>query len=178
MKKLHLTTGKDIFRLAQQYIQVKDGYVLTTNSHVLVKFPLNEVFGENSRIEETDEFYILGTDWKKQGFDKGHRFSKIDSQLEAYDKKHNLIGIIKLINAEELSNKGGGKYPDINQVLPTSELFEINTISFNPSLLKDVCDCLGVTAYKLEFRGQNKIIMVKGNDSKAIGGIMPMMTDW
>jgi hypothetical protein len=178
MKKLHLTTGKDAFRIAQQYIQVKDGYVLTTNSHVLVKFPLNEVFGENSRIEQADEFYILGTDWKKQGFDKGHRFSKIDNQLEAYDKKHNLIGIIKLINAEELSNKGGGKYPNIEQVLPTGELCEITSIGLNPSLLKDLCDCLGTTCYKLEFRGQNKIIMIKGNDSKAIGGIMPMMTDW
>ena len=178
MKKLHLTTGKDAFRLAQQYIQVKGGYVLTTNSHVLVKFPLTEVFGENSRINDTDEFYILGTDWKKQGFDKGCSFSKIDNQLEAYDKKHNLIGIIKLINAEELSNKGGGKYPNIEQVLPTGELCEITSIGLNPSLLKDVCDCLGTTCYKLEFRGQNKIIMIKGNDSKAIGGIMPMMTDW
>tara|TARA_R110000868_G_scaffold170140_1_gene405361 strand:+ start:63 stop:599 length:537 start_codon:yes stop_codon:yes gene_type:complete len=178
MKKLHLTTGKDSFRIAQQYIQVKDGHVLTTNSHVLVKFPLNEVFGENTRIEQTDEFYILGTDWKKQGFDKGCRFSKIDNQLEAYDKKHNLIGIIKLINADELSIKGGGKYPNIDQVIPTSEPSEICSIGLNPGLLKDLCDCLGLTAYKLEFRGPNKIVMIKGNDSKAIAGIMPMATDW
>ena len=178
MKKLHLTTGKDSFRIAQQYIQVKDGHVLTTNSHVLVKFPLNEVFGENSRIEQTDEFYILGTDWKKQGFDKGCSFSKIDNQLEAYDKKHNLIGIIKLISADELCIKGGGKYPNIDQVLPTTEPSEICSIGLNPSLLKDLCDCLGLTAYKLEFRGPNKIVMIKGNNSKAIAGIMPMATDW
>jgi hypothetical protein len=178
MKKLHLTTGKDAFRIAQQYIQVKDGHVLTTNSHVLVKFPINEVFGENSRIEQTDEFYILGTDWKKQGFDKGYRFSKIDNQLEAYDKKHNLIGIIKLINADELTIKGGGKYPNIDQVIPTTEPIEISFIGLNPNLLKDVCDCLGSTCYKLEFRGTNKIIMIKTNDSKAIAGIMPIATDW
>jgi len=178
MKKLHLTTGKDTFRLAQQYIPVKDGHVLTPNSFVLVKFPLTEVFGENSRIEHTDEFYILGTDWKKQGFDKACSFSKINNQLEAFDKKYNLIGIIKLINAEELSNKGGGKYPNIEQVIPTSEPSEICTIGLSPTLLKDVCDCLGVTFYKLEFRGPNKIIMIKGKDIKGIAGIMPVMTEW
>ncbi len=178
MKKLHLTTGKDDFRLAQQYIQVKDGYVLTTNSHVLVKFPLNEVFGENSRITETDEFYILGTDWKKQGFDKGCSFSKIDNHIEAYDKKHNLIGIIKIITAEDLKNKGGGRYPDINAVIPTFEPIEVNTIGLNPNLLKDVCDCIGAVSYKLEFRGSNKIVMIKAKDSNVIAGIMPMMTEW
>lgn len=178
MKKLHLTTGKDDFRLAQQYIQVKDGYVLTTNSHVLVKFPLNEVFGENSKIEQNDEFYILGTDWKKQGFDKACSFSKINNQLEAYDKKYNLLGIIKLINADELSNKGGGRYPNIEQVIPTSELSEVLSIGLNPNLLKDVCDCLGCVCYKLEFRGENKIIMIKPKDSSAIAGIMPMQINW
>jgi hypothetical protein len=178
MKKLHLTTGKDQFRLAQQYIQVKDGFVLATNSFVLVKFPLVEVFGENSRINDTDEFYILGTDWKKQGFDKGCSFSKIDNQLEAYDKKHNLIGIIKLTSADELSDKGGGRYPNIDQVIPTSNLFEIGSIGINPNLLKDVCDCLGCETFKFEFRGTNKIIMIKGNDTSAMAGIMPVQIDW
>ena len=178
MKKLHLTTGKDQFRLAQQHIQVKDGFVLATNSFVLVKFPLVEVFGENSRITDTDEFYILGADWKKQGFDKGCSFSKIDNQLEAYDKKHNLIGIIKLISADELSDKGGGRYPNIDQVIPTSDLFEISNIGINPNLLKDLCDCLGCETYKFEFRGTNKIIMIKGNNTEALAGIMPVQIDW
>lgn len=178
MKKLHLTTGKDAFRLAQQYIQVKNGFALTTNSHVLIKLPINEVFGENSRINDTDEFYILGTDWKKQGFDKGCSFSKIDNHLEAYDKKYNLIGIIKIITAEELSDKGAGKYPNIEQVIPTSELYEIASIGLSPTLLKDVCDCLGCDTYKLEFRGTNKIIMIKGNNTKGFGGIMPVQIDW
>jgi len=178
MKKLHLTTGKDDFRVAQQYIQVKDGYVLTTNSHVLVKFPVHEVFGQNSEVKETDEFYILGTDWKKQGFDKGCSFRKFDNQIEAYDKKYNLIGIIKIITADDLSNKGGGKYPNIDQVIPTNEPSEICTIGLNPNLLKDVCDCLGALSYKFEFRGSNKIIMIKAKDSNAIAGIMPMQTEW
>jgi hypothetical protein len=178
MKKLHLTTGKDAFRLAQQYIQIKDGFVLTTNSFVLTKFPVTEVFGQNSRINDTDEFYILGTDWKKQGFDKGCSFSKIDSHLEAYDKKYNLIGIIKIITAEELSDKGGGRYPNIEQVIPTGELCEISYIGLNPSLLKDVCDCLGCETYKLEFRGINKIVMIKGNNTTALAGIMPVQIDW
>lgn len=178
MKKLHLTTGRDTFRLAQQYIQVKDGFVRTTNSFVLTKFPINEVFGENSRISETDEFYILGNDWKKQGFDKGCSFSKIDNQIEAYDKKHNLIGIVKIITAEDLSDKGGGKYPDIDNVMPTNEPLEIASIGLNPTLLKDVCDCLGCETYKLEFRGSSKIVMITGNNIKAIGGVMPVQIDW
>lgn len=174
MKKLHLTTGKDAFRLAQEYIQVKNGFVLTTNSFVFTKFPLNEVFGENSRISDTDEFYILGTDWKKQGFDKGCIFSKIDNQLEAYDKKYNLIGIIKLISSDELIAKGAGKYPNIDQVIPTSEPLEIAAIGLNPTLLKDVCDCLGCETFKFEFRGANKLVMIIGNNTKALAGIMPV----
>lgn len=178
MKKLHLTTGKDDFRMAQKYIQVKNGHVYTTNSHVLVKFPLSEVFGENNRITETDEFYILGTDWKKQGFDKACSFSKIDGHLEAYDKKHNLLGIIKTLTAEALSNAGGGSYPPIDQVIPTGELCEIKQIGFNPSLLKDLTDCLGCENYKFEFRGSNKIIMIKGYESGVVAGIMPCMIEW
>lgn len=177
MKKLHLTTGKDSLRTSQQYIQIKGGFVLTTNSHVLARFPLNEVFGENNPFNQDSEFYILGTDWKKQGFDKALSFATNGNNLEAYDKKYNLLGIIKMLNLAEFNSKNGN-YPNIDQVLPTSEPSDICVIGINPSLLKDLCDCLGFTAYKLEFRGPNKIIIIKGNESKAIGGIMPMMTDW
>jgi hypothetical protein len=44
--------------------------------------------------------------------------------------------------------------------------------------VKDVCDCLGAESYKFEFRGTNKIIMIKAKDSDAIAGIMPMQTEW
>jgi hypothetical protein len=177
MKKLHLTTGKDDLRSTQKHIQIKGGFVLTTNSHVLVKFPLNEVFGENNPFNQDSEFYILGTDWKKQGFDKALSFATNGNNLEAYDKKYNLLGIIKMLDLPEFKSKHGN-YPNIDQVLPTSELGEVSKIGLNPGLLKDLCDCLGAMNFKFEFRGENKIIMIKCNDSEAIGGIMPMAISW
>jgi hypothetical protein len=69
MKKLHLTTGKDEFRIAQQYIQVKDGFAYCTNSHVFVKIPLSEIFGNESELNtQSNHFYIKASDWQKQCF--------------------------------------------------------------------------------------------------------------
>lgn len=177
MKKLHLTAGNDSFKQAQKYIQIKGGFVYCTNSHVFVKFPLNEVFGENGPFNQDSEFYILASDWKKIGFDKALRFEKDSDFLTAYGKKNTVLGLIKILDADEFKNKIG-TYPPIDQVIPTNEPIETPIIGFNPSLLKDLTDCLGCQNYKFEFRGNDKIIMVKGFESGVVAGLMPVKINW
>lgn len=177
MKKLHLTAGNDSFRQAQKYIQIKGGFVYCTNSHVFVKFPLNEVFGENGPFSQDCEYYILASNWKKLGFDKGLKFTRTGNFLNAYGKKDINLGIIPFMDFLDFKNEIGN-YPPIDQVIPTNEPIETPAIGFNPSLLKDLTDCLGCENYKFEFRGKVKIIMVKGFESGVVAGLMPVKIDW
>lgn len=174
MKKLHLAAGNDDFRQSQKYIQIKGGFVYATNSHVFVKFPLNEVFGENGPFNQDSEFYILASNWKQVGFDKALKFTKDSEFLTAYGKKDTVLGLIKMMDAETFK-KEIGNYPPIDSIIPTTELVEITKISFNPKLLKDITDCLDSERYSFEFRGENKIIMIKALDSEVVAGIMPVM---
>ena len=60
MKKLHLATGNDSLRPAMQHIQVKAGFCYATDAHILVKVPINEVFG--GIVTDQDEIYISAKD--------------------------------------------------------------------------------------------------------------------
>lgn len=174
MKKLHLAAGSDDFRQAQKYIQIKDGFVYATNSHVFVKFPLKEVFGENGPFSQDCEYYILASDWKKLGFDKGLKFTRTGNFLNAYGKKDINLGIMPFMDSLDFKNNVGN-FPPIDVIIPTTELVEITKIAFNPKLLKDITDCLDSERYTFEFRGENKIIMIKALDSEVVAGIMPIM---
>ena len=177
MTNLHLVAGKKTSRKALEYIQIKNGFVYATNASIFVKFPLVEVFGENTPFTEKDEFYISADSWKKVGFSKAAQFNIVNNDvLQAYDKNREVLGMVQFLTAGEMLNLVGN-YPDIDTVIPTSPLVEIDTIAFNPDLLKDLTDCIKASRYNFEFRGQNKIIMVKALDSKVVAGIMPLIVD-
>jgi len=177
MKKLHLAVSKDDLRPALMHIQVKDGFVYATNCHILVKFPINEVFGENSGITETDHFYIDGKQWGKFKFHSANLFVYSNGILMAMDRKGNNLGMIKTISFDDLN----GRYPDCNAVLPseTKEKVALDQISFNHELYYNLIEVfnLDTPLFNMNFFGKSSIIMVKPNieeTTKAIALIMPV----
>jgi hypothetical protein len=175
--KLHLSVSKDNYREHLKYVQIKGGYVYATNCHILTRIPVKDIFGD--LFSNEDEFYFLGEDWKKQGFYKCLDFKRNGNLLEAYDKKWNLQGIIKMKDAEEFKNIGN--FPNCENVIISCEipLEPVDRISFNPSLLMDLAESLGenLGSLVLNFYGKLKTIQVKPKDSNKLGILMPIAFD-
>lgn len=184
MKKLHLAVSKDDLRPQLQNIQIKDGHVFATNCHILVKFPISEVFGEDSPITKEDHFYINGKEWGKFKFYNAERFTFENDILSARDHKGNNLGMIKVIKENELYSK----FPNCDNVLPqeTTTTEPIHQISFNHELYYNLIEVFNFKfpLFNMTFFGQLKAILVKSNNetsnkygnqtSNGIGVIMPI----
>ena len=177
MKKLHLAVSKDNLRPALMHIQVKEGYVYATNCHILVKFPIDEVFGSTEDITKDSHFYIDGKQWGKFKFYNAAFFTFKDGILSAWDNKGNDLGMIKTKNENELN----GRFPDCNQVIYSKEqqLESIDSISFDHELYYNLVEVFNFSKslFKMCFYGQTKQIQVRPNDetlSNAIALIMPI----
>ena len=180
MKKLHLVAAKDKSREELKYIQIKGGFVYVTNGIVFVKFPLEEVFGINPPFSNEDEVYINAEDWERQNFSKGLYFHRVDfDYLEATSNMDSLMGRVKIYNCNEFLDLGH-KYPSFARVIPNSRLVPVAQISFDPFHFKKLIKCIGCHefSYVLEFRGNDKVIIVKNIDSEVVAGIMPRILDW
>jgi hypothetical protein len=177
MKKLNLIVSNDDLRPALKYIQVINGHCYATNCHALVKIPNNEVFGSDI-ILPNEEIYFSGEQWKKQNFFKAVRIIRDNNIFKAYDRKGLLIGMLECINGVEFRDKVG-RFPDCEQVIPTSELDNINKISFSHKYYFDIIDCFNLETplFHMEFRGQTKCIIIKPNvqeHTEGFGLLMPL----
>jgi len=179
MKKLNLVTSTDSLRPALQHIQVINGHVFATNCHILVKIPVHEVFGPDL-IQPNEELYFSGEQWKRQNIAKAIRIVRENNIFKAFDKKGVLIGIIEAIDSEKFCSSVG-RFPDCEMVIPTSELDNINRISFNHKLYNDIVECFNLETplFHMEFRGERKAIIVKNNNkqTEGFGLLMPMAID-
>jgi hypothetical protein len=171
MKKLHLITSTDSLRPALQNIQVKNGFCYATNCHVLAKIAKIDVFGPDV-ISNDEEIYFPADQWKKQNFAKAVTITREGLLFKAFDKKHALLGMIQAKTAGEIE----GKFPDCETVIPTSELSSVDKISFDHSLYFNLVECFNDEGqYRMEFRGQNKGIIIRNliDKNENIGLIMP-----
>ena len=179
MKKLNLVTSTDSLRPALQYIQVINGHVFATNCHILVKIPVHEVFGSDI-ILPNEELYFSGEQWKRQNIAKAIRIVRENNTFRAFDKKGVLIGIIESIDAENFRSSVG-RFPDCEIVIPTSELDNINRISFNHKLYNDIVECFNLETpiFHMEFRGERKAIIVRNSPkhTEGFGLLMPLAID-
>ena len=179
MKKLHLATGNDNLRQAMQHIQVTGGFCYATDAHILVKVPINEVFG--GIVTDQDEIYILAKDWKDQKMYKAVHIFRNGNILTAFDKKMNKLGMLEFMEKETFENKIG-RFPNCEAILPEDNkpVVDLGKISFNPSLYARICEALedSCQIFNLTFFGANKCILVKHNKqdefTKGIGLLMPM----
>ena len=184
MKKLHLAVSKDDLRPQLQNIQVKDGHVFATNCHILVKFPVSEVFGENSPITKDDHFYINGKEWGKFKFYNAMYFTFENDILSAKDHKGNNLGMIKVVKENELNSR----FPNCDQVIYSEEIESeaINQISFNHELYYNLIEVFNFKfpLFNMTFFGKQKAVLVKSNNetsnkygnqvSNGLGIIMPI----
>ena len=184
MKKLHLAVSKDDLRPALMHIQVKEGFVYATNGHILVKFPVSEVFGENSPITKDDHFYINGKEWGKFKFYNAMYFTFENDILSAKDHKGNNLGMIKIIKENELNSR----FPNCDQVIPSETITteSIPQISFNHELYYNLIEVFNFKfpLFNMNFFGKQKAILVKSNNetsnkygnqvSDGLGIIMPI----
>lgn len=181
MKKLHLATSNDSLRPVMQYIQVKNGFCYATDCHILIKVPINEVFGD--LFNEESEVYISAKDWKSQKVYNAYHFSKIDNIITVYDKKMNKIGMLEYMDKKIFEDKVG-RFPDCEQVIYSKNVMpeDIDTISFNPSFYARIGEALEETCqlFNLSFFGKTRAILVQHNKpdqyTKGIGVLMPIAT--
>jgi hypothetical protein len=180
MKKLHLATGNDSLRQTMQHIQVKNGFCYATDAHILVKVPINEVFG--GVITQEDEIYILSKDWKDQKMYKAAYIFKSNNILTAFDKKMVKLGMLEFMSKETFEDKIG-RFPNCESILPEDDkpVVDLGKISFNPSLYSRICEALedSCQLFNLTFFGPNRCILVKHNKqdefTKGFGMMMPII---
>jgi hypothetical protein len=177
MKKLHLAVSKDDLRPALMNIQVKNGFVYATDCHILVKFPIDEVFGMGSGITKNDHFYIDGKQWGKFKFHTAYMFIYENGILTAKDKKYNEIAMIKIKNENEIN----GKYPDCDAVIYSDEKpkEKIDSISFNHELYHNLVEVFNfaVPLFRMAFFSDTSQIWVYPHDATLSNGralIMPI----
>ena len=181
MKKLHLLVSKDSLRPHLQYIQLKNGFCYATNCHIMAKIDAEEVFGKGINMNE--EVYFNAEQWKKQNFHKASYFGRDGMIFKAYNLKRELLGMIEAKNADDFT-QNVGRFPNCDQVIPTSELQPIDRLAFSHEFYANLIECLtdGSEQYRMEFRGETKPILLRNatnKESKNIGIIMPIyVREW
>lgn len=172
MKKLHLLTSKDALRPKFSYIQIKDGFVIATDTFKCAKFPFSEVFGNLET--ELNEFYINGENWKKCKFYNALKFTIENNYLTGYDKKGKM-GICEILTKQQFE-QSCGQYPDTNFLFVENENeVELPFISFSPEHLYNLCEAIGGYAFKYIFFGLTKKIKIESKDSEIKAVLMPTM---
>jgi hypothetical protein len=171
MKPIHKVVSKDELRPAMMHIQVKEGQVYATNAHVLIKLPVEEVFGENI-IANDEELYFLGSLWAASKMDKAASVERDGLIFYSKNNKGLTIGTIVAVTADKIN----GQYPAVNVVIPTIESAkDIPCIGINPLRLVDLCSAISsnMEAFRYVFFGQTKSTIVINTESKGLGLIMP-----
>jgi hypothetical protein len=185
MKKIHTLCANDTLRPAMQYLEISNGFVYGTDSHILAKIPQNEIFGTD--FFPTDKkFYIEGKQWKAQKLFNAVSFQPVDNfeasgMLMAFDKKGQTLGICQFFTQTDFEAKIG-RFPNCEQVLYSSDVMpeNITQIGFNPDLFARLTEALEdkMKTFKLSFFGQRRAILVEHTTpeqfTKGIGVIMPI----
>lgn len=166
----------DAMRPVMEHILFKDGYAYASDSHVLVRVPLEEctTFEEDQRallddclIHKSMLKYIVGFDVVTVEKDENGVVC-----LEARAGENTIT--VKL-------GKNGDvlKYPNAEAILQSrNERTPINKIGFDPKFITSLMEALGTKRLKFEFADEKSAVFVYPMGiSSAIGVIMPIMTD-
>ncbi len=178
MKPINKVCGKDDLRPGMHFFQVKNGFVSATNGSILVRFPINELFGEmhlDPIITSSEELYFKGRDWLDGKFHNCHMIFRDELSFKT-DKGLSIIAK----TSEQMAEIG--RFPDVDPVIPGEALplSNVNRIGFDFLLLHDLCSAFGkVDPYKFVyyFYGENKCILIKHPDSAGFGLLMPTCID-
>lgn len=166
----------DPFRPVMEYILLKGGYAYASDSHVLVRVPLEEctTFDE-TQLELLDDCLIHKSMLKYiVGFD-----------IVLVEKTEDGAVCLKVREGEntitvELGKNGGAlKYPNAEEILKGSkDRTPIQKIGFNPKFIASLTAALGTDLLKFEFASEKSAVFVRPVSalSNAVGVIMPIAT--
>lgn len=174
MKALHKIAGNNDLRKGMGYIQLKDGFFNVTDAHMLLKMPAEEVIDEEVLVEIPNHCYFEARMWNLSKIEKSKSQILKNDLIICLDKQNRTIGYLPFLTEQDFFEKNL-MFPDFDKVLNSlGEKELIDEISFNPYLLKTICEVVGVyTGYKMVFYGKLKGVKIKFDDSKAIGLVMP-----
>lgn len=168
MKKLHEVLKFNPFKRTHpyfDYIQVKDGLVSVTSGHALLRYTVDAIFGEGI-FDENETYYVPKGLWVSTKAYQAGSFVRRDDQLEVFDKKGTLTGVIKL--------EQGVDYPDLDSVAP-KELGSY-LISLNSELLTSIANATGNPVFSLYKSGSVINLSLLNEDAEpAACLIMPVV---
>lgn len=166
---MHLACGADDLRPVMTNVRFKDGYMIATDAHILIKAKL-----EHFTDFASDEIALL-----EDKFINRHVFKRILSCREVRVTPEG----IEDCNLKTLYrfNPTKDKYPNIDAVIPKDEdQTQVNEIGMNPVLFSKVCNiisCSNVIHCKVKFFGKDRAIIINSinhKDDELIGLIMPV----
>jgi len=174
MKPIHKACGRDNLRPAQMYFRVKDGFIWATNSHIVIKLPASEVFGDDVILSD-EVLYFEAAAWDKCKFQNTKSISRDGLVFTTERGKE-----ITAITPDVWDEKYKYSFPNMENFLepiPQKKLQPIQTVSFSPLLMADLCASFAghSSGYSFYFYGGNfDPIVVKHCDSEGWGVIMPI----
>ncbi len=178
MKPINKVCSKDDLRPAMQFFQVKNGYVCATNGNVLIKIPVEEVFGTihiDPIIANNEELYFDSKEWLTGKF----HTSKMIFRNELTFTSDKEISIVAK-TAEQMLEIG--RFPDYDGVIPDEKTptSAINRIGINFTILSDLCSAFGKVdprSFTHYFYGEDRCILIKHPESEGLGLLMPTNID-
>ena len=178
MKPINKVCSKDDLRPAMGFFQVKNGYVRATDGSVMVKFPVEEVFGAihiDPIIDSTEELYFEAKEWLAGKFHTSKMIYR-DGLTFKTDKAISMLAK----TAEQFAEIG--RFPDCDAVIPEEEnsLSNINRIGIDFIHLHDLCSAFGKVdprGFAHYFYGEDRCILIKHPESEGFGLLMPTCVD-
>lgn len=171
--KLNYITSNDDLRPSLQHIQFNEnGYIYASDGHVLIKSTMEDVFGTTfPELQELwdkhGEMHVHSSEWKKIA---GKELLWCTVLMESDNKailqfkdRNNEYTVTFITNNYE-------RFPECEQVIPVQSLQPIDIIGINGSLFNQLTMCIkasvDIAQFKLEFRGDNKGIVLTNKELK------------
>lgn len=166
----------DAMRPVMEYILLKDGHAYASDSHVLVRVPLEECTTfEEDQLALLDDCLIHKSMLKYiVGFDIVLVEKTEDGAV--YLEARTGENTVKV----QLGKNGDAlKYPNAEEILKGSkDRTPIQKIGLNPKFIASLTAALSTDLLKFEFSSENSAVFVRPVSafSNAVGVIMPIMT--
>ena len=167
LPSLHLTAGKDQFRDAMQYVQIKTFdtpgtygpagiYATATDGHTLAFCNLAEHVSGLENVPGP-EILIKADQYKKLTGPKVYFLDFAQpGQVIGRDKAGQQLDAVPYLTADQ-----GPKYPQWPDVLPTAEPEGTAVIGIHPEKIGKICDILNAGPLVFELRGATRPVMVQ-----------------
>jgi hypothetical protein len=178
MKPINKVCSKDDLRPAMNFFQVKNGYVRATDGNMLLKLPVDEVFGRvhiEPIINSDEELYFDAKEWSARKF---HTSKMIYRDGLTFTSDKDTIIVAKTIERMTAI----GRFPDCDAVVPeeSKRLSSISRVGIDFTILHDLCSAFGkvdAREFVYYFYGEDRCILIKHPESEGFGLLMPTSID-